>query len=696
MALDLDGWKPTPDQWKAHVYAPVVDAYEKALMDTKVGTDPTNKNVNRLCYGSSDAGLEYGAAAPFHITPPRTTLGKARDTRSTADEHTLERTASSQEYTGAPVVSHLYEHQLDLDALQFIDPPDDYDSWLGILGLLYRLGFTIDEADNWCQRGHKYRLDELLEHNKWGSLNSLAKESPEEARDILRGMAYNRGWRRPGPTPQTGRGPGFQSGPIPDGSTKATLEKPSPIMASLPPQGPMQVPRVIALLVNALAERAACTPRTALTALLGALSALASGDADVEWPNRGDVAPLTLFLLHLAESGSRKSSSWSRAFDSHRRADRKVTARWEEAKAEYRKASAAARGMKASADSDLPVPLDSSPIVLRRDATIEVLVRRLARGRHAQCWETSEAGTLIGGWSLSRDNRSKSLSDLQDLWSEGIVQLDRVRDDVELSVSGARLTIAWSCQPALGRGLILDAASGNGFAGRCLLLADDHLPEYRPPPGNWPDSWSAKRVLEEFSNWVTNLRADQDYVHKGEKRPERTTYRLSSESWEEVDRAGRNAHQEASSENLTAHERSALARVAENITRVAAVLSYYRRARHGGEAVISLDDVLDARNVVRSCYAELRRQGVLAAATADAEAAHVGNDAVGWIIRPLQGIPGGVLAGRPLVDLRGRRPRQGPAGRSGGPRPGHRTPRGSWMDYPCRPGAMDHQPRHRR
>ena len=59
VALDLDGWKPTPDQWKAHVYAPVVDAYEKALMDTKVGTDPTNKNVNRLCYGSSDAGLEY-------------------------------------------------------------------------------------------------------------------------------------------------------------------------------------------------------------------------------------------------------------------------------------------------------------------------------------------------------------------------------------------------------------------------------------------------------------------------------------------------------------------------------------------------------------------------------------------------------------------------------------------------------------
>ena len=181
-------------------------------------------------------------------------------------------------------------------------------------------------------------------------------------------------------------------------------------MASLPEQGSVQVPRVIAPLVDALTELAACTPRTALAALLGSLSALASGDADVEWPNRGDVALLTLFLFHLANSGSRKSSCWSRAFNGHRRADRQVTARWEEAKAEYQAAITETKGKKAH--GDLPVPLDSFPIVLRRDATIEVLVRRLARGRREQCWETAEAGTVTGGWSLSRDNRIKSLSDL--------------------------------------------------------------------------------------------------------------------------------------------------------------------------------------------------------------------------------------------------------------------------------------------
>ena len=135
-------------------------------------------------------------------------------------------------------------------------------------------------------------------------------------------------------------------------------------MASLPEQGSVQVPRVIAPLVDALTELAACTPRTALAALLGSLSALASGDADVEWPNRGDVALLTLFLFHLANSGSRKSSCWSRAFNEHRRADRQVTARWEEAKAEYQAAITETKGKKAH--GDLPVPLDSCPIILRR------------------------------------------------------------------------------------------------------------------------------------------------------------------------------------------------------------------------------------------------------------------------------------------------------------------------------------------
>ena len=106
---------------------------------------------------------------------------------------------------------------------------------------------------------------------------------------------------------------------------------------------------------------------------------------------------------------------------------------------------------------------------------------------------------MIGGWSLSRDNRIKSLSDLQDLWSDGIVQLDRVRDDVALNVPGARLTIAWACQPSPGRALILDDASGNGFTGRCLLSADDQLPEYRPPPGTWPDGRSARCFLQSLS-----------------------------------------------------------------------------------------------------------------------------------------------------------------------------------------------------
>ena len=424
--------------------------------------------------------------------------------------------------------------------------------------------------------------------------------------------------------------PGSQGSSDRSGAKAGKPEDPSPIMAKLPEQGDVQVPRVIGPLVRALTELAACTPRGALAALLGAISALASGDADLEWPNVGDSVPLTLFVLHLAESGSRKSSAWSRAFHGHRIADRQVIERWEEAKAEYGEAMAASKGQKkGDSDDDLPVPLGSSPVILRRDATIEVLVRRLARGRREQCWETSEAGTLIGGWSFSRETRGKTFSDLQDLWSDGIVQLDRVKDDVEIMVHDARLTLAWSCQCKIGRDLILGESSGNGFAARCLLSADDHLPEYRPKPGNWPSGQSARRVMQQFSDWVANVRGVQDYVHKGKAaRPERTTYRLSPEAWEAVDQAGALAHGAAADEDLTQHERSFLARVGENAGRVAAVLSYYRNTRcdgdaiiSSGDAIISSDDAHDAIAVVRSSCDELKRQGVWAAATADADAA---------------------------------------------------------------------------
>ena len=517
------------------------------------------------------------------------------------------------------------DHDIDIDALQFIDPPDDYNQWIAMLGILYCLGFTIGEADAWCQRGSKYELGELPE-GKWESLEGLAKETPEKARNKLRGMAYKRGWRRSDRSrcgSSSGAGGGSQGASAENGTKRGFTEKPSPIMASLPDQAPVQVPRILVPLVNALAELAACTPRAALAALLGAISALASGEVDVEWPNKGDVTPLTLFLLHLAGSGSRKSSGWGRAFKGHRRADQRVIGLWEEAKAEYQEAIAASKGENPPGSaSDLLVPLGSSPVVLRRDATIEVLVRRLAKGRGEQCWEHSEAGSILGGWSFSRDNQGKALSDLQDIWSDGIVQLDRVKDDVELNLSGARLTIAWSCQIDVGRSLILGEAAGNGFAARCLLSADDHLPEYRPQPGQWPEGWSAQRVMEAFSDWVVAVREDQDYVHKGEDvRPTRTTYRLSEEAWEAVDLAGARAHAGASGEDLTRQEQSFLARVGENATRVAAVLAYYRNTRCDGDAIIIAVDAHDAVAFVRSCYHELCRQGVWAAVTADAEAA---------------------------------------------------------------------------
>ena len=93
----------------------------------------------------------------------------------------------------APVAILRSDLDQDLEALRFISPPEDYSRWLGWIHTLKALGMSAEESEEWSATGTKYVAGEVLK--RWDGLQP--EETTEAARDKLRGVAYNLGWRRP-------------------------------------------------------------------------------------------------------------------------------------------------------------------------------------------------------------------------------------------------------------------------------------------------------------------------------------------------------------------------------------------------------------------------------------------------------------------------------------------------------------------
>ena len=127
-----------------------------------------SKNQNRLRFLSHDPNLWVAA----YVEP----LAGAKKASSQV---------SREEYpTGNDAAAYR-------DALRLVDPPDNYNDWLGWLPTLEALGFAMLEVEEWSQRGHKYREGEVA--LRW---STLPDDEPVAARDKLLGFAHNRGWRR--------------------------------------------------------------------------------------------------------------------------------------------------------------------------------------------------------------------------------------------------------------------------------------------------------------------------------------------------------------------------------------------------------------------------------------------------------------------------------------------------------------------
>nr|WP_198144848.1 DUF3987 domain-containing protein [Pseudorhodobacter aquimaris] len=128
----------------------------------------------------------------------------------------------------------------------------------------------------------------------------------------------------------------------------------------------------------------------------------------------------------------------------------------------------------ASARADLealgpePTPPPSTDRTVS-EPTFEGLVRKLTEGQPSIGLFSDEGGQFLGGFAMSKDQRTKTLAALNDLWQGNPIQRTRSGDGCS-TLFGRRLAIHLMAQPAVLRDFMADPLTAEtGFLPRFLI-----------------------------------------------------------------------------------------------------------------------------------------------------------------------------------------------------------------------------------
>ena len=249
----------------------------------------------------------------------------------------------------------------------------------------------------------------------------------------------------------------------------------------------------------------------AASSALGALSLAIQGHIDIKRDNKLS-GPCGLFLLTIAESGERKSTSDGyftkaiREYEKKQSTERKSALRkylfnTESWKSKFQGIkenikSLTKNGEKTTDEERRLLNLmaekpsmKQTPRLLYDDTTPEALREKLAT------WPiggilSSEAGIVFGSYAMNKDSIQRNLSTCNIFWDGGNISIDRKTSD-SFVVRNARLTLSLQAQPVIikkfireSRGLTRDI----GFLARFLI--------------SWPKSTQGERLHREApSNW---------------------------------------------------------------------------------------------------------------------------------------------------------------------------------------------------
>jgi hypothetical protein len=249
--------------------------------------------------------------------------------------------------------------------------------------------------------------------------------------------------------------------------------------------------RTMAEAVKAIARQAYVPHSLAAQSVLGACSLAVQPHFNVTLPT-GQERPTSLFLVSVAESGDRKSTSDDYAMSAIRQFERELEdtyasermtsalqqSAWDEAKrAITQKVKNQGKDALEAAFLSLGPRPDGpiEPTIIIRTGTTQGLLKRFLTTRPSLGLMSDEGGSWLGGYGMSEDNRLATISTLSDFWDGKTVQT-LTSGEGYTALRGRRLTFHLMVQPIVADRLLGDAeALGQGFLSRLLVSHPESL-----------------------------------------------------------------------------------------------------------------------------------------------------------------------------------------------------------------------------
>jgi hypothetical protein len=269
--------------------------------------------------------------------------------------------------------------------------------------------------------------------------------------------------------------------------------EPTPLRRLPPPGEPFPIDALGGILggaARAIADKIQVADGLAGASILAAASLATQSHADCIIPATGQSRPLSLFIVSVAASGDRKSSSDGEAMTPVRCREKTLRTIYDDALPDYRRAKrafevAVQKAEKTKGDwrdidaairavGDEPSP-PLLPFLIADEPTFEGLTKLFERGQPSLGLFSDEGGGFVGGHAMSADNRLKTLAGLSLFWDGATVRRIRAGDGASALI-GKRLALHLMAQPVAAAGLLADStALDQGFLSRVLVSAPASL-----------------------------------------------------------------------------------------------------------------------------------------------------------------------------------------------------------------------------
>lgn len=263
-----------------------------------------------------------------------------------------------------------------------------------------------------------------------------------------------------------------------------TAEGPQPLIRETPDAAPYPVAALGPLrrATEAVATITEAPPAMCAASVLAASALAVQGFRDVE--TLGGPRPVSLFLLTVAESGERKSTSDRLAMRGVRAFEASLRPEYDEAHETYesehaiweKRKAAILKGAEKEPDAtraDLrnlgPEPEPPlRPSIVTGSATVEGIVKHLPVLRASLGIMTDEGGLMLGGHGMKSENRLNTLATFTAMWDGSTLDRWRAGDGIA-SHAGRRFACHLMIQPSAAEEFLGDPlANGQGLLARFL------------------------------------------------------------------------------------------------------------------------------------------------------------------------------------------------------------------------------------